>query len=78
MADSIMIKSGALGEREEMPELKVNELGYRTDEDALYIGTKGGNVRLCGKDDIERINALMDGIITRLESLEQPSEGERG
>lgn len=78
MADSIMIKSGALGEREEMPVLKVDELGYRTDEKALYIGTTGGNVRLCGKDDIGKINALIDGIITRLESLEQPSEGERG
>lgn len=66
MADVITIKSGALGDRTKMPNLNENELGYRTDEKALYIGTKDGNVRLCGADDIQNI-------IARLEALENPS-----
>jgi hypothetical protein len=66
MADLITIKSGALGGRTKMPNLNENELGYCTDEKALYIGTKDGNVRLCGADDIPTI-------IARLESM-TPSE----
>ena len=67
MADLIKIKCGALGERDTMPKLNEGELGFRTDEKALYIGTSNGNVRLCGVDDIPNITA-------RLEELENPSE----
>lgn len=86
MADLVRIKTGALGSRAEMPKLqydseKGSELGYRTDEEALYIGTKDGNVRLCGSKDIAEINRAMaetnnaiESIIARLIALETPSE----
>lgn len=76
MADLITIKSGALGDRETMPILSVNELGYRTDEKALYIGTANGNERLCGVSDIAEQNAkiaelqgLIDTITARLDTM---------
>ena len=59
MADSIIIKCGALGNRSAMPTLAVGELGYRTDEKALYIGTKEGNVRLVGGDGASDISTLL-------------------
>ena len=63
MADLIKIKSGEpAAERPEMPDLDECELGYRTDEKALYIGTKDGNVRLCGADDIASIIARLDAL----------------
>lgn len=58
MSDLITIKSGALGDREEMPSLAIGELGYRTDEKALYIGTTEGNVKLCEAGLIDRVAAL--------------------
>lgn len=79
MADLIKIKSGALGDRESMPNLTEDELGYCTDEQALYIGTKGGNVRLCGVADalkLAEITTKIADITTRLEEL-LPSEEER-
>ena len=36
-----------------MPTLPENELGYQTEEKALYIGTSNDNVRLCGAGDPE-------------------------
>lgn len=84
----IKIKSGALGNRAEMPKLAEDELGYRKDTKELYIGASGANVRLCGAGDEERIKALenkpeyysktevddiISGIVARLETLE-PSE----
>ena len=68
MTDLVQVKSGVLGDRTEMPDLVENELGYRKDEKALYIGTSSGNVRLCGADDIgggggaEELNAIGDAI----------------
>lgn len=78
MADKVYTKTGALGDRTEMPALsydkdKGSELGYRSDEKALYIGTKDGNVRLCGADDIARIESLINTINARLDAL-TPSE----
>ena len=90
MADTIRIRSGALNGRNEMPKLryaevvngeqKGSEIGFNTDEIALYIGTKNGNVRLCGANDITELNAKIealgiriDDITARLEALE-PSE----
>lgn len=72
MDDSIRIRSGALGGREEMPKLKHaetkdgkklgSELGYRTDEKALYIGTEAKNERLCGVEDIPNINDRLNRV----------------
>lgn len=85
MADLIKIKSGAKGNREKMPKLEVGELGYATDEKALYIGTASGNVRLCGADDYNAIMTEINGIkaeitqikadITEIQALlNKPSE----
>ena len=51
MTDTIKIKGG----KGNVPELEDREPGYSKDEEALYIGTKNGNVRLCGKQDSLRI-----------------------
>ena len=81
MADTITIKSGALGSRGSMPRLAMDELGYRTDEKALYIGSNIVNVRLCGANDvtelnakIEALNGRLNDITARLDALETPSE----
>ena len=81
MADTITIKSGALGGRVSMPKLGDDELGYHTDEKALYIGTESGNERLCGANDVSELNAKIealgkriDDITARLDALENPSE----
>jgi hypothetical protein len=58
MAGTRKIKSGILGNRTAMPRLEENELGYRRDEKALYIGTSNGNVKLGAKDYEDRIEAL--------------------
>ena len=66
MNDLIQIKSGVVGDRTEMPSLEENEFGYRRDEQALYIGTAEGNVRLCGAKDViggaDDLNAIGDAI----------------
>ncbi len=86
MADLILIKTGVLGGRAEMPKLqydvdKGSELGFQGEEEALYIGTKNGNVRLCAAGDIADINAKIDAIngdieniIARLDALENTGE----
>lgn len=69
MARKIIIKHGALNGRGSMPALFGCELGYRTDEEALYIGRKGENFRLCGKNDVNNINAQIEelrGLISDL------------
>lgn len=84
--DNIHIKTGALNGRTEMPALsydkdKGSELGYRSDEEALYIGTSSGNKRLCGVKDvgelsakIEALNTQIRAITARLDALEKPDE----
>ena len=82
MADLIRVRCGALGGREAMPNLEYDvekgaELGYRTDEKALYIGTASGNVRLCGVEELTKISEVLtklDDITARLEALEAPTE----
>ena len=74
MANVMRIKYGELGNRSEMPKLQFEkdkgcELGYRTDEKALYIGTANGNVRLCGADDIEELCQAINNINARLDAL---------
>lgn len=38
-----------------------SELGYRTDTKELYVGTKDGNVRLCGAGDLAEAKSYADG-----------------
>lgn len=70
MADLITIKGG----NGNPPTLQQRELAYSKDEKALYIGTENGNVRLCGADDVERLEALIIDIDARLKKLEPPTE----
>ena len=93
MADSIKIKSGALGDREKMPTLqydkeKGSEIAFRTDTEELFIGTSGGNKRLCGVGDMAEIDGKLNNILSqisiingqisditaRLDALTTPSE----
>ena len=67
MADLIKIKGGS----GEVPELEDKELGYSRDEKALYIGTKNGNVKLCGADDVATLQGLIEGLKARVEALEK-------
>lgn len=69
MARKIIIKHGSLNGRGSMPALYTCELGYRTDEEALYIGRKGENFRLCGLNDVNNINTQIEelrGLISDL------------
>lgn len=71
MADTIKIKRGL---KEKMPKLNDYELGYCTDEKALYIGTTDGNVRLCGVDELIKITDLYAKLVeitARIEELEK-------
>lgn len=65
MADLIQIKGGS----GDVPILQDRELGYKKDEKALYIGTGSENVRLCGKEDVERVNTLITSINGLQETL---------
>lgn len=76
MADLIRIKGGS----GDVPTLQERELAYSKGEKALYIGTNGGNERLCGAEDINALNAeiealrgLIESITARLDAL-TPSE----
>ena len=76
MPDLIQIKGG----RGAVPQLEDRELGYSKDEQALYIGTESGNVKLFGSSGTgheARIAALetkVDDIIARLAELEKANE----
>lgn len=81
MDDKILIKSGDLGDKTAMPNLTPDELGYVKDKEELHIGTKNGNVRLCGAKDVALLNArideidkVIDEIKARLGEAETPSE----
>ena len=63
MADLIRIKGGSGA----VPTLQDRELGYSKDEQALYIGTANGNVRLCGVNDIRELRTLIEQITARLD-----------
>lgn len=69
MADLITIKSGALGDRQAMPKLSTDELGYCTDEEALYIGAESENKRLCGAKDVGNINTRLDALSATITSI---------
>lgn len=73
MADLIRIKGGS----GTVPTLQDRELAYSKTEQALYIGTPNGNVRLTGGDgsvDLSAINAQIADITARLKALEDASE----
>ena len=80
MNDKFHIRTGALNGRAEMPALsydkeKGSELGYRTDEEALYIGTSSGNKRLCGVGDLAELNAKIEALSKRIDEITaQPEE----
>ena len=68
MSDWILIKSGALGNRDKMPTLRYDserggEIAYRTDEKALYIGTGQGNEKVGDVNWEARIKSLEDEIL---------------
>ena len=67
MADLIKIKGG----KGTVPTLQDKELGYSRDEQALYIGTENGNVKLCGAE----LFAKIEEIIARLDAL-APNEAQ--
>lgn len=89
MNDLILIKSGALADkngRTTMPSLQYgavgsevvgSELGYRTDKKELYIGTRDGNVRLCGANDVSEINGKINNVLTRMNSMDTEIAGIR-
>jgi hypothetical protein len=81
MNDAIYIKSGEKGDREKMPTLRYNdelgsEMGYSTDEKALYIGTPNGNERLCGVGDFSELYAMVGSLQAQVEEIKNrlPSE----
>lgn len=59
MNDLMKIKGGS----GKTPSLQDRELGYNKSEKALYIGTEGGNVRLCGAEDKDVFYAIF-GVTT--------------
>lgn len=65
MADLIKIKAGSGN----VPTLQDRELAYRKDEQALYIGTGEGNVRLCGGGDLADINTKINNINTQISEI---------
>lgn len=77
MADLIRIKGGS----GDVPTLQDRELAYSKDENALYIGTENGNVKLLGdvntaelnsiKADIATIKADIASINARLDALSE-------
>ena len=68
MADTIKIKRGL---KEDMPKLNDYELGYCTDEKALYIGTTGGNVRLCGVDELIKITDIYAKLVALTDRMNE-------
>jgi len=74
MDDAIYIRSGAKGDREKMPTLRYNkelgsEMGYCSDEKALYIGTSNGNERLCGVGDFSALYAMVGSLQAQLDEI---------
>ena len=70
MADLIRIKAGS----GDVPTLQDREIAYSRSEKALYIGTKDGNVRLCGVDDLTEINGKIKAITDDIDSIKAEIE----
>lgn len=69
MADLIQIKGG----NGDVPSLQDRELAIRKDTKELFCGVDGEKIRLCGADDIARLEQLIGEIKSRLDEL-APSE----
>lgn len=86
MNDSVRIRSGALNGRAEMPRLKyaetINgekhgaEIGFNTEEKAIYIGTESGNVKVGDSAWEERIKVLEAKIAELTEGEDEPTPSE--
>lgn len=87
MDDLVRIRSGDLGERAEMPTLRHaevidgkqvgSELGFRTDSNELYIGTKGGNVKIGDakwEEQIANHEAKIKTLEAKIKTLEEQTE----
>ena len=59
MADTIKIRGG---KKAGLPALSQRELGFTTDEEALYIGTNGQTKMLCKVGDPEKLAALSNTV----------------
>lgn len=70
MADLIKIKGGSGN----VPTLQGREIAYSKDEQALYIGTANGNVRLCGANDLQGINSAIESINTEITKIKADIE----
>lgn len=75
MADTIQIRAG---NKANMPKLADRELGYVRDEKALYIGTAGGNVKLCDADLEGTVNKLGDTVNAQGETLSAQQQALEG
>lgn len=64
MADLIKIKGGAGA-----ADLAERELAYHTAEKALYIGTANGNQRLCGAEDVSKLQKQIDQLKALIEGM---------
>lgn len=68
MADLIQIKGGS----GDVPTLQDRELAIAKTNKELHVGINGENVRLCGAEDVKRIEALetqIKNITARLDAL---------
>lgn len=57
MTDPVQVRAGKLNGRKEMPKLADREIAYQAEEQALYIGTPEGNVKLGGGGGGSSVNA---------------------
>lgn len=77
MADTIQLRGGT---KEGMPTLADREPGYCRDEEALYVGTPEGNVKLGGKTEeaMKALDLVCQGFKEDLQQLQDTvqSQGE--
>lgn len=70
MADTILLKGG---KKANMPTLRDREIVVATDEEAVYIGINGKNVRVCGADDKAQLDNKLTA--TQAETLTELAAG---
>lgn len=71
MADNISIRGG---DKEGMPDLRDRELAFVRDEEALYIGTPDGNLKLCSAEMEGKVNSLEEASASHSEDIERIDE----
>ena len=67
MADKILLRAGG---RANIPKLDNREIGYVTDEKALYVGTPTGNVKVASAFTEDRMDALEDDMAGKLTAIQ--------